>query len=459
MLTVMVAAGGLSYFQALRESNVTHDRWLYDSARSLARQVKADRNGVSLDLPRAALEMLEWDEFDKIYYRVSSARQGVMLGHRDLPAPPAEDASTQFFDTVYRSQPLRAVVVRLRDLPDGDSVTVEVAETLKKRRAHAESILLAVLLPQIVLILLVWALLYLGVKRGLKPLGELEEAVHARSPGDMTPLPNAEVPAEVRPLTEAINALLLRLESALDAQQRFITDAAHQLRTPLAALKVQLQRALREQDAAARETALAQVLQSTERSVHLSKQLLLLARAEPGAERALNMETLDLRQLAQEAGGPWALRAAQQGMDLGLEAGDAPALVRGDALLLGELINNLLDNALRYAGKDARITLRVAGGEGPEHAPQLIVEDNGPGIPEAERDTVFERFHRASGSPGDGSGLGLAIVREIARVHGADVGLQAPEGGGARFCVRFPAFVGALVRSACRPRSGSSSPG
>lgn len=440
MVMVMLAAGTTSYYMSVRESDRLHDRWLLDSARALGEQVKFD-GSARIEMPRAVLEMLEWDEQDTIYYRVHSSTGGFLMGHKDLPVATGflRDRGAEFFDLRFQGRPIRMVVLMIERAPQGERVIVEVAETLRKRHAHAQEMLAAAVVPQLVLVVLVWVLVYSGVRSGLRPLKELEAAVHARSPSDLNPLPEAKVPAEVSGLTRAIDGLLSRLNDALDAQQRFIADASHQLRTPLAALKVQLQRSLREHDSQAREQALGQVLKSTERAVHLSNQLLLLARAEPGSGGGMNPRWLDLCRLAHEVGGPWAVRAAQQGCDLGLEVAEEPVRLRGDAVLLGELINNLLDNALRYAGPGARITLRVGVDAGASGGAQLLVEDDGPGVPEPERAAIFERFYRVAGALGEGTGLGLAIAREIARAHGAEIVLDSPAAGGACFRVSFPA--------------------
>jgi two-component system sensor histidine kinase TctE len=236
----------------------------------------------------------------------------------------------------------------------------------------------------------------------------------------------------VLPLLSAFNAMLVRLGGAAAAQKRFVADAAHQLRTPLAALRIQLERALRETDTALRETLLQQLVGAVERTARLSTQLLMLARAEPGATTP-PLERVNLCELAFNVGSAWVNRALQQGVDLGLAAPETPLFVIGESIMLGELINNLVDNALRYGGKN--ITLQVAA---TPHGVELAVEDDGPGLAAAEEGRVFERFYRVPGNTSDGSGLGLAIVREIARGYGAEAGYRSREGGGACFFVNFP---------------------
>jgi two-component system sensor histidine kinase TctE len=371
-----------------------------------------------------------------VQFQVYSRRHGLLAGDADLPVPDfeSEDKPLYFSRDFDDEATLYGVALQLRDIAE-DIVVVQVAETDRKRKALAQDVMAAVLLPQTLLLLLAALAVRGGIRTGLKPLARLEEALHARSQADLSPLPDDDVPAEVRPLTDAVNALLLRLDAALGVQQRFVADAAHQLRTPLAALKVQIEHTLRKSQSLQDGEALEHMRRSVERLVRLTNQLLTLARAEPGAESRNRFAPVDLRALAFETGSACVPRALEQGADLGFAGGEAPVRVMGDALLLGELLRNLLDNALAHGRRDGRITLGVEEGE----RPALYVEDDGPGIPEAERARVFARFHRVPGTGAAGSGLGLAIVQEIARAHGAEVILETPSGGGARFRVRFPA--------------------
>jgi len=435
MVVVVLLSGFLSYHIGVRVARQSYDRSLYETARSLAQQVRVVDGRARIDLPRAAEEMLRADEADNVQFQVYSRRHGLLAGDADMPVPffESEDKPLYFSRDHGEEATLYGVALQMRDIAD-DIVVVQVAETDRKRKDLAQDVMAAVLLPQTLLLLLSALAVRSGIQTGLKPLARIEAALHARSQADLSPLPDDEVPAEVRPLTDAVNDLLQRLEAALGVQQRFVADAAHQLRTPLAALKVQIERTLRESQSAQDGEALEQMRRSVDRLTRLANQLLTLARAEPGAESRLRFEPLDLRALAFEVGSSYVPRALQQGADLGFAGGEATVRVMGDALLLGELLRNLLDNALAYGRRDGRITLGVEDGV----RPALYVEDDGPGIPESEREAVFARFHRLPGSAGGGSGLGLAIVREIARAHGAEAGLETPPGGGTRFRVTFP---------------------
>ena len=436
MLAVTVAGGMLTYVLALKFADDTYDEALLDTAHSLALEVEVDRRGTRLDLPRPALNMLEWDIADRIYFRVDSEREGLIAGHKSLQPAVLEGAEDQAFrDSTVGGQKVRSVTIAVPgSVP---LVRVTVAETLHKRNRLADEVLITVVLPQLLLIGLAVYLIRSGIRRGLSPINELEQAVHERTSSDLAPLPESGVPEELRPFTEAINALLARLGKAIDSQNQFIANAAHQMRTPLAALQVQLERTVREPDLRAHGESLRQALASLERTTRLVNQLLLLARAESDNEAHTRFGLVDLRQIAFDSGAAWVPKALAQGADLGFDDPEQAVSLHGDPLLLAEVVNNLIDNALRYAGPGPRITLRVEP-ETVEHGPALAVEDDGPGIPAEARERIFERFYRPPGSPGGGSGLVLASVREIALLHGAKVALQQSEQGGLMVRLAFP---------------------
>jgi signal transduction histidine kinase len=272
----------------------------------------------------------------------------------------------------------------------------------------------------------------------LKPLDAMSRAVAKRRPDAMSPLHEGELPQELQPLAGSLNALLARLDEALSAQRRFTADAAHELRTPLAALKLQVELAERTTDAAARSAAFAELMAGVDRAAHLVEQLLTMARLEPEAP-ARNFMPVDLGALAKDAVVARAVLAADKHVDLGV-ARLSPVAVRGDPASLAMLIANLLDNALRYTPEGGRIDVAIDDDSG---RAVLAVIDTGPGIPVAEREQVFERFHRGNrtGDAGDsnGSGLGLSIVRRIADAHRATVALEdGPGGRGLAVRVRFP---------------------
>lgn len=412
----------LSYFVTLHHVDVAYDRWLLDSARSLTQEIKVRDGKVIVELPPAALEIFKWDESDKTYFKIISEEQGMLAGDKFVPEP--FDVETDwtrpvYFDDEMYGEPVRVVSMLITPEHSSEKVFVHVAETLNKRRNMMMDILLADLVPQMVLVLLAGIYLVVGVKRGLRPLHTLANEIAQRSSRDLRPIPEQHVFLEVRTLTDTINDLLERLGLAIATQQRFIANAAHQLRTPLAGLKLQVERAQREQDLSAMKPALIQIQGSADRMSHLTTQLLILARSEP-IDGDYELRPVDLCKLAKETCMDWVPKALQRHMELSFEGSKRALYVRGDEVLLRELLANLLDNAICYGHDQGNIIVKVQS----YPSPCLIVEDDGPGIPEVEMGKVFERFYRIPGSPGDGCGLGLAIVKEIADLHKARLELH-----------------------------------
>ncbi|MFA6164473.1 MAG: sensor histidine kinase N-terminal domain-containing protein [Methylobacter sp.] len=426
----------LSYFVTLHHADVAYDRWLLDSARSLTQEIKVRKGKVFVELPPAALEIFKWDESDQTYFKIISEEQGMLAGDKFVPEPfEVETDWTRpvFFDDEMYGEPVRVVSMRITRENTSERVFVHVAETLNKRRNMMMDILLADLLPQMALVLLAGIYLIVGVKRGLQPLHALADEIAKRSSRDLRPIPEQHVFLEVRALTDTINDLLARLGLAIAAQQRFIANAAHQLRTPLAGLKLQAERALREQDLSAMKPALIQIQGSADRMSHLTTQLLILARSEP-INGDYELRPIDLCKLVKETCMDWVPKALQRHMELSFEGTKRSLYVRSDEVLLRELLANLLDNAICYGHDQGNIIVKVES----YPSPRLSVEDDGPGIPDAEIDRVFERFYRIPGSSGDGCGLGLAIVKEIADLHKARLEIsRAGEAGGTRIELIF----------------------
>jgi two-component system, OmpR family, sensor histidine kinase TctE len=288
--------------------------------------------------------------------------------------------------------------------------------------------------PQVALLGIASLLAWLGVSRGLKPLTDLASQIEARDLNNLAPVPQTGLPREARVLAGRINELLARLGSAIRAQQRFVADAAHQLRTPLAAIMLQVERAERAPDSASEREALRALHRSVERAGRMTQQLLALARTDPEAISAVELKPLDLVALARRVGEEWVPRALKRDIDFGLIVPNGPVTITGDDRLLSELLSNLIDNALRYCGASGRVSVIVEAGS----VPRLAVQDDGPGIPEDERVRIFERFYRVPGSSGDGCGLGLAIVEEIARLHSSTVEISSGgDARGSRFTVIF----------------------
>jgi two-component system sensor histidine kinase TctE len=440
LLALFAGSSAVSYYVAISFADLAHDYELYDIALSMWQQVRVVEGRAVIELPQAALQILEFDSRDKIYVRLSAADGRFISGSHELPDPPAPGrGAVSYYDATIRGEPVRVALLRER-LPESNiEVAVQAAETRVKRDLFAKDILLAVVIPQLLIIAVAGALVGLGVRRGLRPLQQITDAVGGRSYVDLSAIPERDVPEEVRPLTRAINGLLAHLGDAFDSQRRFIADAAHQLRTPLAGLAAWIDRAVRAPDIETVKPALKQLEISSHRATRLVNQLLALARAEPSAKPQHDFAIIDLSLLARRVCRDWVPQALAQDVDLGYSGPDSGVVVLGHDLLLDEMLSNLVDNAINYGGAGGRITVRLT----PGLAPVLRVEDDGPGIPEAERERVLERFYRIAGTPGGGCGLGLAIGQEIARAHGAALEITQPETGkGTVVIIRFPAIAG-----------------
>lgn len=439
-LVIVWAAGfRIGYVRTLEQANEAYDRTLLGSALAIAERVSVQSGEVSVDVPYAALEMLETRSQDRIFYKVSCLDPPkVFTGHEDLPdpsTPPRGDAPL-FHNAVYNGEPVRLVALRrpLYDARVCGALLIQVGETTGAREALSTRILIDASAMQLTLIAVAALLIALGVRRGLLPLRRIRDEIKRRDETDLTPIATQSVPREVVPLVEAINLHTQRQRQVNDAHRQFIADASHQLKTPLAVLKTQAARALAQSDAARMRQIVEEIHDSTDATSRMIQQLLALARSE--ADYVADDEALDLVELARQATFDLLPQALARRIDLGFD-GNAPVWLTGKALLLRELASNLVDNAIRYTPEGGRIDVSVACDAAGDAV--LEVDDNGPGIPPDERDKVFDRFYRARGARADGCGLGLSIVRQIADRHGARIELgQAAGNTGLRVRVRFP---------------------
>jgi two-component system sensor histidine kinase TctE len=414
-LILWLMGGVLAFRVAMVYAEKAIDQSLTQTVRSLARQVKPFGSGLLVDFPRAAQDIIEQDPKDKVSYMVSSPPGSFMLGNGKLPGPP-ESAAIVFnepllYNVVVDNKPLRVASI---DLSFGAGYTdqrmrVQVAKSLAVQQSIASELVSDVLVPLLLLGAVLSALVYAGIQRGLAPLQRLEAQLANRSTAALSPIEMTQAPEEVHSLATALNQLLTTLRRSLSQEKRFLNDAAHQLRTPLAGLISQTELAMQEQDPQALQQRLAKVHTGAQRSAHLVHQLLSLART----EAEVTLQPVDIAALAREVAREWTPRAVAASVDLGFE-GEDHLTVAADKLLLREALSNLIDNAIRYAGKGATVTLRALHSNG---TATLEVEDSGPGLNATEQARAFERFWRASELPG-GCGLGLAIVAEIAHRHG-----------------------------------------
>jgi two-component system sensor histidine kinase TctE len=430
---ILVLTAALGYPIALYPATAAYDWALLDAAYSLSRVLSAEDGSVRLGISPVADTLLRTDHFDHIYYSVHDLNGRLIGGDRELSAPPrgSLSAGELLYDSKIGGKDVRVAALLVH--PQGESAVVQVAETTVKRYNLVRQILTGVIFIELLLLITVGALVWFGISKGLEPLQRLQQDIATRSPRDLRPVPEAHAPVEMHSVVRALNDLLLQLGAALRTQQQFVANAAHQLRTPLAGLRMQVEYGLRQDNPLEWRRTLETLGSVTERTVHLANQLLTLAKTEAG--QVASMRRLDLRSVAEQVVEQWMPRAIAKDIDLGL--GLEPAPLQGDAFLIGELLSNLVDNAISYtpAGGSVTVRSRIQGS-----ATILEVEDNGVGIPEEEREKVFTRFYRVAGSPGEGCGLGLAIVQEIAYLHQGRVTISSPSGGRSTLVVvRFPA--------------------
>jgi len=428
------------------------DRALEYNVNALAQLVTVNQQHVQFNLPLPARELLRADDTDTVYYQVLGARGDYLSGEREFPKPPEDDAAVpgivQLRDDTFHGIDVRVAYMWVPLDPGGSrTALVQVAETLDKRSVLAAEIIKGVMLPQFVTLPLAVLLVWLALVQAIKPLNRLEERIRARRPDDLSPLDTQAVPLEVAPLVSSVNDLLLRLKESIGTQKRFLADAAHQLKTPLAGLRMQADLAQREGTSTEElKQSLRQIGRASIRATHTVNQLLALARAEAGTT-AMSRQPCDLARLTTEVVRDYVPRAMDKHIDLGYEGaqtGTPGVTLEGNPTLLKELVRNLLDNALSYtpssADKPGVITARVLADPFGKVI-VLQVEDSGPGIAPAERDLVFQPFYRALDNDVDGSGLGLPIAQEIAHQHGASISVEDTRPGqtppGARFTVRF----------------------
>jgi two-component system, OmpR family, sensor histidine kinase TctE len=419
-----------TYRSAQETATIVQERMLLGAARVIGEQVHLEEGVVQVVIPPAALELFASPSRDRVFYRASGEKGVLLSGYYDLALPPrlprAEEAV--YFDTMERERPVHVVgfAQPVFAAPERGSVLIEVAQTLEGRDRLAREIWGMSISRQLALLVLIGVLLWFGLGRGMAPLLKLRDRVLERRPGSVDRLDDGAVPTELRPLVVAVNDYAQRLDRHMSAHSRFIADASHQLRTPLTLLNTQVVYALRHDEPAAREEALQAIHASVQHGVRLVQQLLSWTMAEAAEAKAPALAPVDLSAIVRRVLEAHALTASQRAIDLGFRDTGEAAIIRGHAQLLQELVANLVDNALRYTPRGGVVTAAIVWSDG---AVKLQVEDNGPGIPEEERERVFERFHRLHDGASDGCGLGLAIVREIARSHGATVRLATPVSG------------------------------
>ena len=452
LLLLWPASLALTWLVAQNIADKPFDRALEYNVQALAQLVVVKNGHAQFNLPQPARELLRADDADQIYYQVIGLRGELLSGEKEVPAPP-DTLKTSAWEVKLRDEEIRGLPVRVAaiwiqsDVPGARDALVQVAETREKRSVLATEIIKGVMLPQFVILPLAVLLVWLALVRGTRPLNQLEARIRARKSDDLSPLDESSVPQEVVPLVSSVNGLLTRLKDSMATQKRFLADAAHQLKTPLAGLRMQADLALRQSTSTDDlKLSLQQIGRSSIRATHTVNQLLALARAEGGGN-VLAQQNCDLVLLTRDVVQDAIPRAMEKRIDLGFEGaqvGDPGVVVLANPTLIKELVRNLVDNALNYTPSSLEhpgvVTVRVLA-DPYGKALLLQVEDTGPGIPEVERALVMQPFYRVLGTNTDGSGLGLAIVQEIAKKHGAILTVEDARPGhvppGAMFTVRF----------------------
>lgn len=425
--------------EAVQTANAVSDRVLAGSALAIAERVVVTENGsLEVDIPYVALEMLTSAAQDRVFYRVDGPPGTFITGYQTLPTVAGmEGQATAYRDAVFRGEPIRIAVLQRSASTGINSVpfAVTVAETTIARRQLAQTILLRSALRLALMIAGAAAIVWIAVTVSLRPLRRLGEAIAERSPDDLHPI-EQRAPSEVQGLVDTVNSFMVRLQSALDALRHFSGNASHQLRTPMAIVRTQLALAGRARTLEEVRDAVRRGDEAVAHAERILAQLLLMAKIDAAASREpQRLDPVDAAALAQDLTAERVPAAAEAGIDLGYE-GAGPAFIRAEPLLLGELLRNLVENAIAYAGRGAEVTVSVhAGADGV----RLRVEDNGPGIAPERRSLARQRFSRGEPQDAPGMGLGLAIVEEIAGLFGAAMTLESGAGGrGLRVTIHFP---------------------
>jgi len=446
LAVLLVVNAFLTYRNALDAVNQAYDRTLTASVRAVGERTHSVTGQIQVDIPYAAFEGFEDDSAERIFHAVFDPAGGLVTGYADLRPPemPDEAGTVRVLDLSYAGQTVRMAAMRKRmydpALAGGDAVLIVFAETTDARRALARRLFVASLQRQALLVAVGAVLVVLALGTAFRPLLRIRDHIRERDEEDLTPVRMERVPSEVAPLVDAINHHMERLSAMLAARRRFLADAAHQIRTPLAVLTTQAEYGLRQTDPEEMLNTFASLLRSTRAARRLANQMLTLSRAEAANGLIDERAPLDLAGLVKDVAMELAPLALKRSIDLAYEGIGHALMIEGNAPMLREMVSNLVDNAIRYSPPDSAVTVAVAAFDGEA---VVSVCDQGPGIPEAERERVFQRFYRILGQgDSDGSGLGLAIVREIALAHDGRITLRDGEGGHG-LCVEVELPLGA----------------
>lgn len=446
MLVLICFDSTVLYHFANKLERKAFDRELLSTATDIVQFVKKASTSQLVGLDADTRHFLLSDQNDTMFYAIRDANNKLLMGEDivDETIDPKhlirENKAHSSYGNV-EGQEVRLVtlheVVAIAGTPI--PLKIQVAETLNKRQQLREQILISIILPQFLLLLAASGLVWLGIKRGLDPLWAVNRALAERSYRDLKPIALGDIPIEISRLVDSINAMISRLGQAIELENRFIMNAAHQLRTPLAGIRAQIELAEQASSVGEMQDRLSKVSISTERLIYLVNQLLTLAKNQPEAVQQVPFEPFDLVEFVKQVTMELVPNADLKQIDLGYEGSHPHVLILGEKTRMHDLVHNLIDNAIRYTPNGGRVTASVTV---EFDQALLIVEDNGIGIPEAQRAMVFERFYRGDQTRDFGTGLGLAIVKEIIDMHDASIDISdAEEGVGTKITVSLPLYL------------------
>lgn len=444
-LVVVALSAVYDYTSAVAMAQQAQDNALLKMALSLATRLSPDEEGESREdilhhFEPNDMALFRADPVDDIRFVVLDAKGEFLVGDKPLIELMAGIGVATYDKPRYADRMLGTEAVRVITFAHsarGVALQLAITQTNRTRRATTHQILINTIWPNLVLLLVMFVLMYHGIAKALAPLKALSQSIDDREVQDLTPVPQEQIPGEIRPFVTAINGMLGRLGKATAEQQMFLSGAAHQLRTPLAGIQTQLELAMREATPAI-AIRLGRILDAVGRLAHCTQQMLTLARSSAQASTAHDLCPVDLPSLIEDAASTWLDAALQRQTELDFEL--EPAQCLGSSWMLHELLGNLIDNAIKHNPPGGRVTVRC--GVTPDRMPYLEIEDQGPGIAESDRHRVFEPFFRSAQGMGEGSGLGLPIAREVANRHKANIELLAGSGQkGTRIRVTFPAMA------------------
>jgi two-component system, OmpR family, sensor histidine kinase TctE len=442
LLTLSWLGAAVTYGLAITLSDRIYDEVLLNSADSVLARIDYESRNVQVDLPAAAQATLRHNDKDKFYYEISESDGTFLSGDAQIPGPTLTGPldQPQFYNAAISGAPVRVVKLTMPLRDPSRFLIIQCAETLNARHELAKLALIAIMVLQFLSLLCVILAVYFGVRQGVRPLQAIQQGLSKRHAWDLKPLETDHVPVEVFSLVETINSLLSELQNHIDAQHRFVANAAHQLRTPLAGVKTYVDIGLKLADDERLNGIFVHINKGAGRMAHLIRQLLILARSEQSSIAPRIRERIDLNDIASDAAFELANKAVNRNVDMEFEPSSNSAVMLGDQTSLLEMTKNLIDNAISYTppGGKVKVTVEMNG------EIRLTVEDTGVGIPEKERLRVFERFYRILDGDTEGSGLGLAIVKEIVEAHKGRVKIESTDTGrGTKVIVMFNAISSA----------------